>query len=82
DPAIKQKVEQFIEKIDTLISSGAEDAALENIKTKFRNMRSSALKQGGEFSVENLVFKELRNLGYIDKVTEYIRSKQDQRLSL
>ena len=45
-------------------------------------MRASALKRGGEFSVENLVFKELRNLGYIDKVTEYIRSKQDQRLSL
>lgn len=82
DPAIKQKVNHYAEKIDTLISSGAEDSALQQLKDKFRDMRASALKRGGEFSVENLVFKELRNLGYIDKVTEYIRSKQDQRLSL
>lgn len=82
DPAIKQKVDQYVEKIDTLISTGAEDDALEGLKTKFRDMRAAALKRGGEFSVENLVFKELRNLGYIDKVTDYIRSKQDQKLSL
>lgn len=82
DPAVKQKVEQYAEKIDTLISSGAEYEVLEQLKIKFRDMRASALKRGGEFSVENLVFKELRNLGYIDKVTEYIRSKQDKRLSL
>jgi hypothetical protein len=71
-----------VEKIDTLISTSAEDEAFETLKTKFREMRAAALKQGGEFSVENLVFKELRNLGYLDKVTEYLRSKQDQRLSL
>ena len=82
DPLIKQKVEQYIEKIDTLIDSSAEDAAFEGLKTKFRDMRSAALKSGGEFSVENLVFKELRNLGYLDKVTEYLRTRQDERLSL
>jgi len=82
DPGIKRKVEQYVEKIDTLISTSAEDEAFEALKTKFREMRAAALKQGGEFSVENLVFKELRNLGYLDKVTEYLRSKQDKRLSL
>ena len=82
DPAIKRKVEQYIEKIDTLIDTSAEDESFEGLKTKFREMRAAALKQGGEFSVENLVFKELRNLGYLDKVSEYLRSKQDQRLSL
>jgi len=82
DPAIKRKVEQYIEKIDTLIDTSAEDEAFEGLKEKFREMRAAALKQGGEFSVENLVFKELRNLGYLDKVSEYLRSKQDERLSL
>ena len=82
DPAIKRKVEQYMEKIDTLIDTSAEDEAFETLKTKFREMRAAALKQGGEFSVENLVFKELRNRGYLDKVTDYLRSKQDQRLSL
>ena len=82
DPLIQQKVEQYIEKIDTLINSSAEDEAFGGLKTKFRDMRAAALKQGGEFSVENLVFKELRNLGYLDKVSEYLRSRQDERLSL
>ena len=31
---------------------------------------------------ENLVFKELRNLGYIDQVDQYMRSQQDKKLSL
>jgi predicted nucleotidyltransferase len=81
DPAIKRKVEQYIEKIDTLIDTSAEDEAFESLKTKFREMRASALKQGGEFSVENLVFKELRNLGYLDKVSKYLRYEwfQSQR---
>lgn len=82
DPLIRQKVEQYIEKIDTLIDTSAEDESFEGLKTKFRDMRSAALKQGGEFSVENLVFKELRNLGYLEKVSEYLRLRQDQRLSL
>ena len=82
DPLIQQKVEQYIEKIDTLIDSSAEDEAFEGLKVKFRDMRAAALKSGGEFSVENLVFKELRNLGYLDKVSEYLRSRQDERLSL
>ena len=82
NPTIKRKVEQYIEKIETLISTSAEDEAFETLKTKFRDMRAAALKQGGEFSVENLVFKELRNLGYMNKVEEYLRSKQDERFSL
>jgi hypothetical protein len=45
-------------------------------------MRSAGLKKSGEFSVENLVFKELRNLGYFDKINDYVKQKQDERLSL
>lgn len=82
DPEIAQKVEQYIQKIDTLIDTCAEDSAFENLKIKFRDMRNAALKQGGEFSIENLVFKELRNLGYLEKVSDYLRSKQDERMSL
>jgi len=82
DPLIQQKVEHYIEKINTLMDSSAEDQAFEGLKTKFRDMRAAALKSGGEFSVENLVFKELRNLGYLDKMSQYLRSKQDERLSL
>ena len=82
DPALQQKVDQYIEKVETLIDSNADDSAFEQLKKKFTEMRKSGLRQGGEFSLENLVFKELRNLGYIDKVDQYMRSQQDKRLSL
>jgi len=82
DPALQQKVDQYIEKIETLIDSNAEEQAFEDLKKKFTDMRKSGIKRGGEFSLENLVFKELRNLGYLEKVDKYLRTRQDQRLSL
>ena len=82
DPELQKKIDSHIHKIDHLISSNADDSSFERLKEKFRTMRNSGLKKAGEFSLENLAFKELRNLGYFDKVNEYIRSKQDKKLSL
>jgi hypothetical protein len=36
------------------------------------DMRKEGLAREGEFSVENLVFKKLRNEGYIEKIIELI----------
>lgn len=55
---------------------------LERVKTKITQMRKSGLARAGEWSVENLVFKQLRNVGLIDKLTDRIRRLQDQELSL
>ena len=82
DPSIEKKVNEYIEKIDDLISSTAEDESFNKLKEKIRNMRSSGLKKSGEVSIENMVFKELRNRGYLDKMNAYIKSTQDKRLSL
>lgn len=82
DPEISIKVADFIHKIESMISSNASDDSFTKLKEKFKAMRSAGLKKAGEFSVENLVFKELRNLGYLDKVNDYIVSRQDQSLSL
>jgi hypothetical protein len=79
---VQKKVSEYIHKIEDLISSNAEEESFEKLKDKIKNMRSAGLKKAGELSVENMVFKELRNLGYLDKMTEYARSAQDQRLSL
>ena len=43
-----------------------------SLKNKIMNMRREGLAREGEFSVENLVFKKLRNEGYIEKVIELI----------
>jgi hypothetical protein len=81
-PALLAKVKQYTERIETLISTNAEDESFSKLKEKFKNMRSSGLKKIGEFSMENLLFKELRNRGVIDKMTQYLRSRQDEKLSL
>jgi hypothetical protein len=45
-------------------------------------MRKAGLERAGEWSVENLVFKIVRNLGLIDEITDLIRELEDQELSL
>ena len=45
-------------------------------------MRAAAIQQGGEFSFENLVFKELRNRGYMDKLSNYLKANKEKQLSL
>jgi hypothetical protein len=82
DPALMQKVEDYASQINSLIRSNADEEACNKLKTKFREMRSAGLKQAGEFSIENMVFKELRNLGYIGRLHDYLRSRQDKALSL
>lgn len=82
DGEIITKVDQYSKEIDNLIDSNAEDKHLINLKNKFRQLRSSGLSKGGEYSNENLIFKELRNRGYIDKISKYVNSNQDKKLSL
>jgi len=82
DPRLKQKVQHYMDLIDDIIKHHMSQAAVDALKTKLRNMRSAAIAKGGEFSFENLVFKELRNQGYLDKLNAYEKSRQDKKLSL
>jgi hypothetical protein len=79
---LQDKVEHYKQVIDRLIRSHADDKALKAIKTKITAARGPAIAKEGEFSLENLVFKELRNQGYIDKIDMYTKSEQDRALSL
>jgi hypothetical protein len=56
--------------------------AMTRVKDRITTMRRCGLAQAGEWSVENLVFKLLRNQGLIDKLTDRIRGLEDQELSL
>jgi hypothetical protein len=57
-------------------------ALLLAVKEKITTMRKSGLERAGEWSTENIVFKNLRNDGYIDDVSDRIRELQDAALSL
>jgi hypothetical protein len=83
DPLLLRKVRDMMEKIDDLIENEADDPdVLRKLQKKIRDMRASAIQQGGEFALENLVFKELRNRGYLDKLSNHIRHLEDTKLSL
>jgi predicted nucleotidyltransferase len=43
-----------------------------SIKDKILKMRREGLARDGEFAIENLTFKKLRNEGYIEKIIELI----------
>jgi len=55
---------------------------LRKIKERITTMRRAGLERAGEWSTENLVFKDLRNLGIIDQITQQIRDMENQELSL
>ena len=82
DKHLKQKVSHYMHTIDHMIKSKMGVDAFQNLKKRFKEMRTAGIQKGGEFSHENLVFKELRNRGYLDKMDKYEKGLMDQELSL
>jgi len=84
DIDIHSKVENWVEMIDDVIEEGVTSKeALEKLENKLKNMRMKSLTHDkAEFSEGNLVYKLLRNIGYIDKLAEYSRKVVDDELSL
>ena len=81
DSAVERKKDSMIHDIETaLLSKDLE--RIRRVKDRITEMRKAGLARAGEWSVENLVFKILRNLGLIDTVTEKIRELEDSELSL
>ena len=81
DRAVNDKANDLMQRITRAIASNdVED--IERLRTKIRNMRRSGLDTAGEFGVENLAFKIVRNLGYLDKLSKAYTQQQDRDLSL
>lgn len=79
---IKKKVHNIANKIDLISGVCQNGSRLEKIKDKIKKMRQAGLDRGGEFSTENLVYKVLRNNGYIDALYSKINISVDNCLSL
>ena len=78
---VDKKVEQFRYDIDKAIDDSNIEK-LTRIKSKIKKLRKSGLHSKGEFSVENLTFKSLRNNGTIKKLMDWINNLYDKQLSL
>jgi hypothetical protein len=81
DAAVEAKKAALMAAVETALLS-KDLTKLRAVKDKITQMRKAGLERAGEWSVENLVFKILRNLGVIDQITEKIRELEDSELSL
>ena len=85
---IKTKAKQWMKIIDECIEQAEKEDLKDSQETlkkcykKIKKCRQSGLEKGGEFSIENLVFKYLRRNGYIGKLLEMRDKLLDQKLSL
>ena len=81
--AVQLKAQDLMLQIDELIDSQSDNRSeLQGIKDRIKKLRSAGLQKGGEFSIENLAFKALRNLGYIGKLSDYLKHLADRDLSI
>jgi hypothetical protein len=83
---IKKKASRFMNAIDELKEEFEDGTSYKEVKPMFRSLwkkikdfRKSGLKNSGEFSIENLVFKLLRRNGYIQRFQELKRKYYDKQ---
>jgi hypothetical protein len=82
DRAVNLKVADLVKQIDVAVDRADDPEDIYRITDKLRRMRRTGLDTTGEFGVENLTFKVLRNLGYLDKLDQEYRRQQDQDISI
>ena len=81
DKEVNRKARNYSGLINQAIKSNDLNKAKETM-SKIRRLRQAGLEAGGEYSVENLAFKLLRNRGKIDKFRRHIDKLQSIELSL
>ena len=85
---IKKKALSFIDKLKDVKKAYAEgdyQKALDKsqeLKDKIKKYRKSGLESGGEFSLENLVFKVLRRTPYMEVLNDINSKSYDQIMSI
>jgi len=82
---VQLKSADLMNTIEDLENNQNEDDFLrkhEALKNKIKKYRQSGLDKSGEFSTENLVFKVLRNTGFLEKLVKIKNNYLTQELSL
>lgn len=85
---VKQKASSIIDSYDNLLESldnGEYDKVIRRIgiiRQKIKKMRQTGLDSEGEFSYENITFKVLRRMGFLDKLSDLETFAYDKSLSM
>jgi len=73
DDLIQQKAQPYEYEIENIDESDPKaETKIKRILVKLRNLRQAGLDAAGEYSIENLAFKYLRNKGLIDQIKEML----------
>jgi len=86
--SITKKADSLMDQIDRALALMGEDKFEEaydraiKIGNKIKKFRQAGLDTAGEYSVENLAFKTLRNNGYLKKLSDLKREAYDTTMSL
>ena len=80
---IRVKSAELMNRIDDVADGDCDSLdEIEKLKAKIKKMRKAGLAEAGEFSTENLVFKTLRNDGYLEKLDDAKQKAVDSCWSL
>lgn len=81
--SIDNKVKSIKKQINDIVYHKCDDIQIiKKLKENIRKLRQTGISKGGEFSTNNLAFKELRDDGYLEKLSNYEEKLQDFKLSL
>lgn len=71
DDAIQMKAEPYEYEIDALKETDPHiQQKIQNLKRRLKHLRQTGLEAEGEYSVENMAYKHLRNKGYLERLTQ------------
>ena len=85
---IKQKADRFIDNLKDIRKDYQENKLqsvvdkVQTLKDKIKNYRTSGLEKGGEYAIENLVFKTLRRTPFMDILDSYKSKAYDKLMSV
>lgn len=80
--AVFAKARMITQEIDRTIADANSGEDFARLKDKIKKMRQGGLEKGGEFSVDNLAFKVLRNTGAMARLYDAENQFTDRELSL
>lgn len=77
DTVIQQKADPYEYEINNLKPDDAKlDFKIKTLLKRLRKLRQTGLDTAGEYSIENLAYKHLRNKGLIDRLKEMLRQTE------
>jgi hypothetical protein len=78
---VGEKFKNYRDEIETVLKSN-NMAVVKQQWDDIKRMRRAGLEKSGEFGVENIVFKILRNQGWLGKLKDHINDLKSKNLSI